>query len=138
SVADLGSTNGTTLDGRPVGARPVRLTPGALLRIGESALRLTPAEGPSARTATTPDGEGHVRVPGPRTADTESGRAAGGPRARTHHAYGSADWPTPDPATPARADAAPEVRPPAAPGPVAHVPEQSGPPEAERGGGTPG
>ncbi|NEA96394.1 FHA domain-containing protein, partial [Actinospica acidiphila] len=68
SVADLGSTNGTTLDGRPVGARPVRLTPGALLRIGESALRLTPAEGPSARTATTPDGEGHVRVPGPRTA----------------------------------------------------------------------
>ncbi|MGW5506917.1 FHA domain-containing protein [Streptomyces albogriseolus] len=138
SVADLGSTNGTTLDGRPVGARPVRLTPGALLRIGESALRLTPAEGPSARTATTPDGEGHVRVPGPRTADTESGRAPGGPRARTHHAHGSADWPTPDRATPARADAAPEVRPPAAPGPVAHVPEQSGPPEAERGGGAPG
>ncbi|NED18657.1 FHA domain-containing protein, partial [Streptomyces sp. SID9913] len=33
AVADLGSTNGTTLDGRPVGSRPVRLTPGALLRI---------------------------------------------------------------------------------------------------------
>nr|WP_203550715.1 FHA domain-containing protein [Actinospica acidiphila] len=131
SVADLGSTNGTTLDGRPVGARPVRLTPGALLRIGESALRLTPAEGPSARTATTPDGEGHVRVPGPRTAGAERdtggapgpadlGGAPEGPRAPTHHAHGSADW-----ATPARAATPPS-------GPVSHVPEQSGPPEAER------
>ncbi|WP_306189376.1 FHA domain-containing protein [Streptomyces sp. MK5] len=64
SVADLASTNGTVLDGRPVGSRPVRFTPGALLRIGESALRLTPAAGPSARVATAPDGEGHVRVPG--------------------------------------------------------------------------
>ncbi|WP_443333978.1 FHA domain-containing protein [Streptomyces sp. MNU103] len=126
SVADLGSTNGTTLDGRAVGARPVRLTPGALLRIGESALRLTPAEGPSARTATTPDGEGHVRVPGPRTAGAERdtggapgpadlGGAPEGPRAPTHHAHGSADW-----ATPARAAAPPS-------GPVSHVPEQSGP-----------
>ncbi|WP_158686686.1 FHA domain-containing protein, partial [Streptomyces griseoflavus] len=64
SVADLGSTNGTTLDGRRVGPRPVRLAPGSLLRIGESALRLTPAAGPRARAATTPDGEGYVRVPG--------------------------------------------------------------------------
>ncbi|MGA5327516.1 FHA domain-containing protein [Streptomyces griseoincarnatus] len=131
SVADLGSTNGTTLDGRPVGARPVRLTPGALLRIGESALRLTPAEGPSARTATTPDGEGHVRVPGPRTARAardaveapgprDAGGAPEGPRAPTHHAYGSADR-----ATPAHADAP-------ASGPISHVPEQSGPPAAER------
>ncbi|MFE1015067.1 FHA domain-containing protein [Streptomyces sp. NPDC058794] len=64
SVADLGSTNGTTLDGARVGDRPVRLTPGALLRIGESALRLVPAR-PAAevRLATTADGEGHVRVP---------------------------------------------------------------------------
>lgn len=119
SVADLGSTNGTTLDGRRVGPRPVRLTPGALLRIGESALRLTPAAGPPARAATTPDGEGHVRVPGPRAGDAVLGgsglsgdatgtRASGGtgvagdtarahgeqagpPQARTHHAYGSAD-----------------------------------------------
>ncbi len=131
SVADLGSTNGTTLDGRPVGARPVRLTPGALLRIGESALRLTPAEGPSARTATTPDGEGHVRVPGPRTARAardaveapgprDAGGAPEGPRAPTHHAYGSADR-----VTPAHADAP-------ASGPISHVPEQSGPPAAER------
>ncbi|MEV5336215.1 FHA domain-containing protein [Streptomyces werraensis] len=131
SVADLGSTNGTTLDGRPVGPRPVRLTPGALLRIGESALRLTPAEGPSARTATTPDGEGHVRVPGPCTVRAardavgapgprDAGSAPEGPRAPTHHAYGSAD-----PATPGHSGAPTS-------GPISHVPEQSGPPEAER------
>ncbi|MER0245850.1 FHA domain-containing protein, partial [Streptomyces sp. HSW2009] len=40
SVVDLGSTNGTELDGAPVTAVPVPLPPGALLRIGESALRL--------------------------------------------------------------------------------------------------
>ncbi|MEU3305183.1 FHA domain-containing protein [Streptomyces sp. NPDC006678] len=63
TVADLGSTNGTTLDGAEVGPRPVRLAPGALLRIGESTLRL--AASPPAladRPATTPDGEGHLRV----------------------------------------------------------------------------
>ncbi|MFF8955719.1 FtsK/SpoIIIE domain-containing protein [Streptomyces sp. NPDC014894] len=62
TVADLGSTNGTALDGRPVGPRPVRLPLGALLRLGESTLRLTPGD----RTpplATVPDGEGHLRVP---------------------------------------------------------------------------
>ncbi|MFI7391345.1 FHA domain-containing protein [Streptomyces tendae] len=68
SVADLGSTNGTTLDGARVGDRPVRFPPGALLRIGESALRLVPVP-PAAevRVATTPDGEGHVRLSGHRT-----------------------------------------------------------------------
>ncbi|MEU3949198.1 FHA domain-containing protein [Streptomyces sp. NPDC029526] len=74
-VADLGSTNGTTLDGRPVGPRPVRLAPGALLRVGESSLSLTPAAGPGARTGTTPDGEGHVRVPGPRSHGDADGTA---------------------------------------------------------------
>ncbi|MEU1259484.1 FHA domain-containing protein [Streptomyces chartreusis] len=64
SVADLGSTNGTTLDGARLTTRQVRFAPGALLRIGESALRLTPAGGPGARVRTEPDGEGHVRVPG--------------------------------------------------------------------------
>ncbi|MFF3245151.1 FHA domain-containing protein [Streptomyces sp. NPDC002870] len=61
TVADLGSTNGTTLDGTPVDARPVRLPAGALLRLGESTLRLAPCD----RTpglATAPDGEGHLRV----------------------------------------------------------------------------
>lgn len=60
SVADLDSTNGTSLDGTRVGTRPVRFTPGALLRIGESVLRLSPSAG--RRLGTEPDGEGHVRV----------------------------------------------------------------------------
>ncbi|MFE1028876.1 FHA domain-containing protein [Streptomyces sp. NPDC058818] len=78
SVADLGSTNGTTLDGTRVGTRPVRLVPGALLRIGESALRLVPApKGAQARVATTPDGEGHVRLSGARTLPSAAGTGAG-------------------------------------------------------------
>ncbi|MDX3115347.1 FHA domain-containing protein [Streptomyces scabiei] len=85
TVADLGSTNGTTLDGAPVQSRPVRLAPGALLRVGESALRLAPPGGPGPRVATTPDGEGHVRVPcggtAEQSADTAHARAndAGAP-----------------------------------------------------------
>ncbi|MCZ0979816.1 FHA domain-containing protein [Streptomyces diastatochromogenes] len=63
TVADHGSTNGTTLDGLPVGERPVPLRPGALLRLGESALRLTgPGDGGTDAVATAPDGEGHLRV----------------------------------------------------------------------------
>ncbi|MEU8886950.1 FHA domain-containing protein [Streptomyces sp. NPDC048442] len=62
TVADLGSTNGTTLDGSDVGAREVRLAPGALLRVGESALRLAPAGAHGTALATAPDGEGHLRV----------------------------------------------------------------------------
>ncbi|MFH9722445.1 FtsK/SpoIIIE domain-containing protein [Streptomyces sp. NPDC017254] len=65
TVADRGSTNGTTLDGAPVGDRPVRFLPGALLRLGESALRLTgPGDdlGGTETRATAPDGEGHLRV----------------------------------------------------------------------------
>ncbi|MGK5698254.1 FHA domain-containing protein, partial [Streptomyces sp. URMC 128] len=54
SVADLDSTNGTTLDGTRVGGRAVRFAPGALLRIGESALRLAPAGGPGGRVDTAP------------------------------------------------------------------------------------
>ncbi|MFH0175031.1 FHA domain-containing protein [Streptomyces cacaoi] len=115
TVADLGSTNGTTLDGARVQARPVRLTPGALLRVGESALRLAPPGGPGPRAATAPDGEGHVRVPcagpDPAAGGGPSGdrpgpgagaahaRAAGdgagdreGPSGPTGHAYGTVDW----------------------------------------------
>ncbi|ELS53749.1 hypothetical protein STVIR_5331 [Streptomyces viridochromogenes Tue57] len=78
SVADLGSTNGTTLDGSRVTTHPVRFGPGALLRIGESALRLTPSGGPGARVRTEPDGEGHVRVPAGADAAVPHARVADG------------------------------------------------------------
>ncbi|MFI6340610.1 FHA domain-containing protein [Streptomyces sp. NPDC050535] len=137
SVADLGSTNGTTLDGARVGTRPVRFAPGALLRIGESALRLAlPGSTPS--VATTPDGEGHVRVSLQGVAqDDDAGRASRTPTAsvpharvggtardrtrpggETHHAYGSAEW-----------GAAGGVPAPEEQGPV--VPEQAGAPRIE-------
>ncbi|MBC2906664.1 FtsK/SpoIIIE domain-containing protein [Streptomyces cupreus] len=91
SIADLGSTNGTTLDGTRVGTRPVRLTPGALLRIGESALRLAPTGGPGARVPTVPDGEGHIRLYGAHTR-VEPTPGASGPTGETRHAYGAAAW----------------------------------------------
>ncbi|MDK9500689.1 FHA domain-containing protein, partial [Streptomyces katrae] len=62
TVADLGSTNGTTLDGADVGAASVPLAPGALLRIGESTLRLAPAGG-ERPLAVVPDLEGHLGLP---------------------------------------------------------------------------
>lgn len=62
TVADLGSTNGTTLDGADVGAASVPLAPGALLRIGESTLRLAPAGG-ERQLAVVPDLEGHLGLP---------------------------------------------------------------------------
>ncbi|MEU9456333.1 FHA domain-containing protein [Streptomyces sp. NPDC048277] len=100
AVADLNSTNGTALDGTRVTDRPVRLTPGALLRIGESALRLTPSGGSGARVGTAPDGEGCVRVltgdegadGGRDGADADAGTAVPAPAGRTHHAYGTAGW----------------------------------------------
>ncbi|MGW7508451.1 FHA domain-containing protein [Streptomyces massasporeus] len=100
AVADLDSTNGTTVNGARVGGRAVPFAPGALLRIGESALRLAPAGGPGGRVETTPDGEGHVRVAGPAgDAAASHARVAdpgpAGPAGTTHHAYGSAPWGTP-------------------------------------------
>ncbi|UWS77164.1 FtsK/SpoIIIE domain-containing protein [Streptomyces noursei] len=62
-VADLRSTNGTAVDGTELGDRAVLLPPGALLRIGESALRLqSPPRTPDPALNATPDGEGHLRV----------------------------------------------------------------------------
>ncbi|WP_435969798.1 FtsK/SpoIIIE domain-containing protein [Streptomyces sp. Qhu_M48] len=84
TVADRGSTNGTTLDGVPVGDRPVRFRPGALLRLGESALRLTgPGDdlGGTDTRATAPDGEGHLRIaPGGDPDRAERSAPAGVPR----------------------------------------------------------
>ncbi|WP_406183090.1 FtsK/SpoIIIE domain-containing protein [Streptomyces sp. NBC_01006] len=71
AVADLGSTNGTTVDGAVVGARPVALAPGALLRIGESTLRLAPDTPAPLRVV--PDLEGHLSLPAAAGADSGAG-----------------------------------------------------------------
>ncbi|MFC9754492.1 FHA domain-containing protein [Streptomyces sp. NPDC056921] len=92
SVADLGSTNGTLLDGAAVRDRPVRLKPGALLRLGESTLRLT-SGAPAPALATAPDGEGHLRVSGTPAA---AGAGADGRRTEEHgsgHGYAPAASP---------------------------------------------
>ncbi|WP_052867126.1 FHA domain-containing protein [Streptomyces niger] len=63
TVADLHSTNGTAVDGTEIDDHPAPLPPGALLRIGESALRLQPSPAsPDATLPATPDGEGRLRV----------------------------------------------------------------------------
>ncbi|MFJ8711247.1 FHA domain-containing protein [Streptomyces anulatus] len=78
SVADLGSTNGTSLDGVEVRERPVRLAPGSLLRLGESALRLTAGSRP-VTLPTAPDGEGHLRVTRAETGSAAPGHGTGAP-----------------------------------------------------------
>lgn len=55
-VRDLGSSGGTWLDGRVVGADPVGMRLGAQLTIGASTLTLADSTGPGA--ASTPDGAG--------------------------------------------------------------------------------
>ncbi|MEU1670056.1 FHA domain-containing protein [Streptomyces sparsogenes] len=77
TIADLGSTNGTAVDGAPVGPHAVPLPAGALLRIGESALRLrAPSPTPPDHLPAHPDGEGHLRIaaPQPHPADAAPGR----------------------------------------------------------------
>lgn len=95
SVQDLESTNGTSVDGRPLDSRPVRLSPGSLVRLGESALRVSVA-GDAARPSplrTAPDGEGHVRVLfAEKPVDAPAQAAAGDPEQETRHAYGDSAW----------------------------------------------
>ncbi|MEC4575432.1 FHA domain-containing protein [Streptomyces virginiae] len=79
AVADLDSTNGTTLDGSPVGTQPVALPPGALLRVGESTLRLAPAGAPA--LPVTPDQEGHLALAAPAAPDGPAGAFPDGPDA---------------------------------------------------------
>ncbi|WP_200264035.1 FHA domain-containing protein [Streptomyces sp. HSG2] len=98
SVADLGSTNGTTLDGSPVGTRPVRFPWGSLLRVGESTLRVAPG-GVGERIPTEPDGQGRVRLlrrtDGPETGgDTGGARRAGGGEAAADGPPDAATRPT--------------------------------------------
>ncbi|MGW7576148.1 FHA domain-containing protein [Streptomyces sp. NPDC054765] len=101
-VADLRSTNGTVVDGTDLGERPAPLRPGALLRIGESALRLQSAPGtPDPALPTAPDGEGHLRItpgsagPSPDTVTADPAEAYGeygpatGPRGATAAAAGT-------------------------------------------------
>ncbi|WP_327690449.1 FHA domain-containing protein [Streptomyces tubercidicus] len=79
SVADLRSTNGTTVDGTDLDERPTPLRPGALLRIGESALRLQSAPAaPDAALVTAPDGEGHLRIRAGGAAGSAGGRGSAG------------------------------------------------------------
>ncbi|MFE3144632.1 FtsK/SpoIIIE domain-containing protein [Streptomyces scopuliridis] len=93
SVADLFSTNGTTLEGVAVGNRPVPLPPGALLRLGESALRLTAgAREPALPTA--PDGEGHLRIARPGT-DGRGPLPYGAESGQRGAAYSSSGGPAP-------------------------------------------
>ncbi|MFJ9346978.1 FHA domain-containing protein [Streptomyces sp. NPDC101237] len=146
-VADLRSTNGTALDGARVTDRPVRLVPGALLRIGESALRLTPSGGPGARVETAPDGEGCVRVllddadpDGPGLGGAAGpGRpvaAPGGPAGRTHQGHGTAGWGAPGAsAGQEHAPAEPHVVP--AQGEAPRIESHGGVPTAARGAARP-
>ncbi|TPQ20200.1 FHA domain-containing protein [Streptomyces sporangiiformans] len=148
SVADLGSTNGTTLDGAHVREHPVRLAPGALLRVGESTLRLTRAGDATVIRETAADGEGHVRVlpharegsgsggGGPaslraagdasRTPGTTPGAPASSPPGATHHGYGTAGWGAAEDSTPGPHGHG-SVEPPVVPG-------QGGAPEIESTG----
>jgi hypothetical protein len=80
TVADSGSTNGTTLDGLPVGREPQPVPPGALIGVGETVLRIAP--GRLDRTDLIPDGQGQVQL-APRIP------AAGGPRGLTATGTGS-------------------------------------------------
>ncbi|MFZ3557880.1 FHA domain-containing protein [Streptomyces sp. BH055] len=95
SVEDLDSTNGTSVDGRLLDARPVRLSPGSLVRLGESALRVSVA-GDAARPRplrTAPDGEGHVRVLfAEQPVDAPAQAPVADPDQETRHAYGDSAW----------------------------------------------
>ncbi|RNL71352.1 FtsK/SpoIIIE domain-containing protein [Streptomyces sp. I6] len=79
TVADLGSTNGTTLDGAEVGRRPVRLGPGALLRIGESTLRLAASQG-----SAVPPAPGPAFPPAPGSGAGASAPGTPAPDSSTH------------------------------------------------------
>jgi S-DNA-T family DNA segregation ATPase FtsK/SpoIIIE len=59
-VRDLGSTNGTRVDGQPIGHVSASLVPGALLRVGESTLML--ASPAYRRAAVRADGVGHLEL----------------------------------------------------------------------------
>lgn len=65
TVRDLGSTNGSTLDGRLLTGEEQPLPEGALLRLGESTLALAGPDRPGEGRATRPDGLGHLQLAAP-------------------------------------------------------------------------
>ena len=93
TVADLGSTNGTGLDGAAVGAEPCPLPPGALISLGESTLQVTRGgrtadprrgerSGDPRGSGLLPDGQGHLQIAVRPVAPPRSVPAApGGPTA---------------------------------------------------------
>ncbi|MEX2986217.1 FtsK/SpoIIIE domain-containing protein [Streptomyces sp. C36] len=101
TLHDMGSTNGTLLDGEAVDGEPVPLPAGALLRVGESTLSLHGAgspdgSGPGVLPA-VPDGEGHLRVGATPDAAPAQGASGTLPRADRGDgapgtAYGEGTW----------------------------------------------
>lgn len=61
TVRDLGSTNGTTVDGRFLRGASAELAPGGLVRLGESTLQVGPGASAVPRQP-VPDGQGHLRL----------------------------------------------------------------------------
>jgi DNA segregation ATPase FtsK/SpoIIIE, S-DNA-T family len=74
SVRDLGSTNGTYLDGTTLDADGAAMRPGQMLRLGESLLCVSGADEPAAAVRAGPDGTRLVNRPprlAPQLADRE-------------------------------------------------------------------
>jgi S-DNA-T family DNA segregation ATPase FtsK/SpoIIIE len=87
-VADLGSTNGSRLDGEELGAEFRTWPAGAVLRIGASALAVTGPGGPAAVTEPHRDGRAQLRptprmsAPPPEVEVTFPGEPVAAPRRR--------------------------------------------------------
>ncbi|MEV7525503.1 FHA domain-containing protein [Streptomyces sp. NPDC091371] len=133
AVADLDSTNGTTLDGAPVGPQPVALPPGSLLRVGESTLRLSPAG--AAPRPTTPDLEGHLSLSAQVTGPDADGRP--GPGGTPTGPGGTATPPGAHPGTPGTTPDTPGTAVPGPHGPGG-APASGGPAGASGAVGWPG
>ncbi|GAA2349154.1 hypothetical protein GCM10010417_00440 [Streptomyces carpaticus] len=125
TVTDLGSTNGTQIDGRPVTAPATPIPPGAQLRVGESTLRVvppgTPARGGGPQDHPSHHPEQPHRPEQPDWPDTGPGSA------RRAAARAATDHPGPATAAP-DAPRAPMSRGGAAASPAGHPgPERTGP-----------
>ncbi|TDC72767.1 FHA domain-containing protein [Streptomyces hainanensis] len=98
TVTDLGSRNGTLLDGRPVAGGPVVMPPGALLRLGESLIRVEAADAvpppPSSSPAEVPQARrrGLSALAGRRPAEPAEAPAPAGAPAPAEGAA-EARWP---------------------------------------------